>query len=311
MNIAEIIEGIARRQPARTAIVDTGRELSYGELASLVRRTAALLRRAGVAAGTRIGLCLGDDADYLVALLGVAALGAVGVPMDWRSTGKEREAAVRTFGLSFVIGVPDGIGEARAVPLDEAWRRAVAVADPIDGFVAGDGMPWLVCLSSGTTGAPKGAMLTHEQQFARYVARREGVGWGEAERHLSATALVFVAARDFLPRSSAERQHGHPVPHAVRAGRAGGRARAASRDDDADGPDDPAPSPGDVLQPRGAFARSRASARHRRGPALVRHCRGRLTPYKIPREVFLVEEMPRTASGKVQKGLLAARLPRR
>jgi acyl-coenzyme A synthetase/AMP-(fatty) acid ligase len=51
-----------------------------------------------------------------------------------------------------------------------------------------------------------------------------------------------------------------------------------------------------------------------RGPldtgALRRHCTGQLAPYKVPREIFIVDDLPRNSLGKVVKAELTARLPR-
>ena len=45
------------------------------------------------------------------------------------------------------------------------------------------------------------------------------------------------------------------------------------------------------------------------GDALISHCRERLAPYKAPRQIFLLDELPKNGVGKIRKDQLAARLP--
>ena len=60
--------------------------ITYRELALLIARTAARLELLGLRAGDRIGLCLGDGAPHLVALLAAARNGVVAVPLDRRAS---------------------------------------------------------------------------------------------------------------------------------------------------------------------------------------------------------------------------------
>src|SRR5262245_58881099 len=107
LNVADGIFHNARRRPAHPAIVDVARILTYAELAELVWRTAGHLATAGVRPGDMIGVALGDDADHVVALLAIAWLGTVILPMDIRWTGEEKRRVATHFGARFVL-VPDG-----------------------------------------------------------------------------------------------------------------------------------------------------------------------------------------------------------
>ena len=90
LNVADGIFHNARRRPSHPAIVDPARTLTYAELAELVSRTAGHLATIGARPGDMIGVALGDDADHVVALLAIAWLGAVILPMDIRWTAEEK-----------------------------------------------------------------------------------------------------------------------------------------------------------------------------------------------------------------------------
>ena len=90
LNVCDAIFHNARRRPLHPAIVDGGRTITYAELAALVAKTSGHLEKIGVRPGDIVGVALGDDADHIVALLAVAWLGAVILPMDVRWTAEEK-----------------------------------------------------------------------------------------------------------------------------------------------------------------------------------------------------------------------------
>ena len=119
-NVADAIFHNARRRPSHPAIVDGDRTIAYAELANLVLRTAGHLKEIGARPGDIVGVALGDDADHIVALLAVAWLGAVILPMDVRWTAEEKRRIATHFGARFVL-----VPERRDA--DRRGRRRVAV----------------------------------------------------------------------------------------------------------------------------------------------------------------------------------------
>src|SRR5215470_7180370 len=101
LNIADAIFHNARRRPSHPAIVEGARTIGYAELASLVAKTAGHLEALGAQAGDIIGVSLGDEADYLIAMLAVAWRGAVILPMDIRWTQDEKRRIAAHFGARF------------------------------------------------------------------------------------------------------------------------------------------------------------------------------------------------------------------
>lgn len=197
LNVADGIFHNARRRPSHPAIVDGARTLTYEHLAELVSRTAGHLAVIGIEPGDMIGVALGDDADHVAALLAIAWLGAIILPMDIRWTAEEKRRVASHFGARFVL-VPDGgapIAGIATIALDAEWRRGVATHSGEVRFVRRREQPLLLSLSSGTTGAPKGPLVTHGHTLSRLFIYTISLTFNEADRFITATPLYFGGAR--------------------------------------------------------------------------------------------------------------------
>src|SRR5262245_1969552 len=90
MNFFTPILSHARTRPDAPALIDGERTVSYGELANLVRHVAGRLVALGVARGDRVGICLRDGWQHLVALMAVGHLGGVIAQVDYRARPHEK-----------------------------------------------------------------------------------------------------------------------------------------------------------------------------------------------------------------------------
>jgi acyl-CoA synthetase (AMP-forming)/AMP-acid ligase II len=197
LNVCDGIFHNARRRPLHPAIVERGRTVTYADLAALVAKTSGHLESMGVRPGDIVGVALGDDADHIVALLAVAWLGAVILPMDVRWTADEKRRIAVNFGARLVL-VPDGgerISTIETVICDETWRRRVGAHDGMGAFVRRREQPLLLSLSSGTTGMPKGPLVTHGHTLHRLFIYTVSLTFNEADRFMAATPLYFGGAR--------------------------------------------------------------------------------------------------------------------
>ena len=197
LNVCDGIFHNARRRPLHPAIVERGRTITYADLAALVAKTSGHLETIGVRPGDIVGVALGDDADHIVALLAVAWLGAVILPMDVRWTADEKRRIAVHFGARLVL-VPDGgerISTIETVICDETWRRGVSAHDGMGAFVRRREQPLLLSLSSGTTGMPKGPLVTHGHTLHRLFIYTISLTFNEADRFMAATPLYFGGAR--------------------------------------------------------------------------------------------------------------------
>ena len=181
MNIGAWPGAQAHRNPHRTALVDGdgGARTTYRELDDRVMRVAAALRAAGVGRGDRVALLSTNHPDMLVVIFAVAAAGGVCVPANFRLTAEELAFVFDDAGASLLVVSADlaGTGHDVAGRVAAIGRTVVLGGDPgapdsLDTFVTGvapltrpepataDDLA-LIMYTSGTTGRPKGAMLTH------------------------------------------------------------------------------------------------------------------------------------------------------
>ena len=198
MNLAEVISEHARARPDALALVDGDRRLDYGALDRLIRRGAAYLRSLGVSVGDPVAICLGDNADHVLAFLSVARLGAVSVPIDWRAPPAERSRIAEALGARLALveaGAPK-VGNLPSVAVDARWRDVAERQDAAEPFPCEADAPLMIGLTSGTTGAVKGMLVTHRQMHARTLPFDAILPPGP-HRYLSASPLAFSAGRGY------------------------------------------------------------------------------------------------------------------
>jgi long-chain acyl-CoA synthetase len=165
--VVEAFEARARRQPDRVALRWAGRSLTYGRLDRLAGGFARFLHLHGVRPGDRVALTIDNRWTFPVALLGAWKVGATVAPLDPRLTGEERAAILRDL-------------EPAAVAHEVVGDEADWPAPPGDA-------PALILYTSGSTGAPKGAVLSQR-------AAAVGVAsWIDPVMALTAADVVLAA----------------------------------------------------------------------------------------------------------------------
>lgn len=202
MNLADALAHHARSRPEQPAIIEGDRVLRHGALDRAVRQMAAHLLALGARPGAVLGIALRDSTEHLLALYAAARLGAVALPMDWRWTEAEKLAVARHFGPRLVLAEPDAaaLPGFDCVAVDPAFLAACDAADAGMEFPSGAAcaaMPFVMSLSSGTTGRPKGPALTHGQLLSRFWTHWIDIGLNSRQTYLSATPLYFGGGRSF------------------------------------------------------------------------------------------------------------------
>ena len=193
MNLAYTLFRTARRVPRAIAVIERDRvELDYGRLAERVLALAGGLQSLGVDAGDRVGLLMKNCAQYVELMYACWTLGACAIPMNTRLHAKEvawilDDAAAR---VCFVTDDADtaGIASARSgattfVDVDGADYRRLLHAQPgtLHDASRASQPAWLF-YTSGTTGKPKGVLLTHRNLLAmtlNYLADVDRAAIGE------------------------------------------------------------------------------------------------------------------------------------
>ena len=175
MRVEDWLTRAARRAPARTALEDTERALSYGELDALAGAGA---RELGVGPGARVAIALAPGIDFAVALHACMRAGAAAVPVDLRDPRASADAEI-------VIDAPLAC---RAAPLTAAGHDLDATA--------------LIVRTSGTSGAPKEVSLTYGNLLWSALGSAVALGLDPSERWLCTLPLVHVGGLSIIVRSA-------------------------------------------------------------------------------------------------------------
>lgn len=198
MNVARLMTEACLSAPDATAVAVGAQPLHrYRDLAERVARLAGFLASQKVGVGDRVGIAMTNHPAYVEALYAIFHAGAVAVPVNAKLHERELafildEAAVD---LCIVNGDTESVA-GRAIERTVRRVRLVSV-DSVEygdacraeamGLVPrdGDDLAWLF-FTSGTTGRPKGAMLTHRNLLlmtASYLTEVDEVGAGDAILH--------------------------------------------------------------------------------------------------------------------------------
>ncbi|MFD8500788.1 long-chain fatty acid--CoA ligase [Amycolatopsis sp. NPDC059657] len=182
----------ARMSPERTAMVYSGQSTTYAELAARVTRLAWQLRKAGVDPGDRVAYLGPNHPAFVETMFATHVLGGVFVPLNFRLTESEVDHMLTGSGAKLLVS--DREFSCPTIPLDdyEDWVAAGS-PEPIDEPVALDDLA-LILYTSGTTGRPKGAMLSHANLLWNTVNLLAGVDVASDEVALVSAPLFHVAA---------------------------------------------------------------------------------------------------------------------
>jgi fatty-acyl-CoA synthase len=198
------------RNPDREAVIDGRARLTYADLNSRVNRLAHGLQSLGLAHGDRIAMLSFNRHQFLEVIFAAAKLGLILVPLNWRLSPEE---------LAFIVGDADAVGLVyddrlaelatdllnkkpmkrviRLAPADgvQDYEKLLAGSDetePVpDGPVDGD-TPHILMYTAGTTGRPKGAILTQATAFWNSVNLLVDLGFTAADKNLVVLPMFHI-----------------------------------------------------------------------------------------------------------------------
>lgn len=202
--LAGIVERHAQRRPDAIAIRYGERQWSWAEWSSRIRRAAGALRGAGIERGQCVAFLDKNHPACLEVLIGGASVGAVTTVVNWRVIGDELVHVLADSGARvLVVGAelrPAAEAAARRVPsleriieVGDEYESLLAAAEPApsDAGVDTDETA-LVIYSSGTTGRPKGVLLSQRALVNHAANLAPAFPFGDGDANLVAMPLFHV-----------------------------------------------------------------------------------------------------------------------
>ncbi|MCB9135885.1 MAG: long-chain fatty acid--CoA ligase [Anaerolineales bacterium] len=208
MHAADLLTNRARLTPNREAllILETGQRYTYAELNSRACQLANTMQTLGVKKGDRVSILAQNGIEYIDLFYGLAKIGAIFAPLNWRLTAKELEYIVNDLEPSVMFVGPEFVDLANelremtqvehylaleSAPFGEGTlQRSTAyetifqapTTEPARPALDPDD-PYCILYTSGTTGKPKGAMIPHRQILWNCI--NTVISWGLTEHDVS------------------------------------------------------------------------------------------------------------------------------
>jgi acyl-CoA synthetase (AMP-forming)/AMP-acid ligase II len=187
-SIPAMLQDTARRLPSSAAVITDDRRVDYAELVHLVEAGARALIASGIVRGDRVAVWAPNSLEWIVAALSVTSAGGVLVPVNTRFKGAEAGYVLERSGARALFTVRGFLDTDYPALLDDAgvtrpetiilsgdahgcvtWDDFLTRAGDIDLPAVGADDPSDVVYTSGTTGSPKGVVMTHGQTLRAYL----------------------------------------------------------------------------------------------------------------------------------------------
>jgi long-chain acyl-CoA synthetase len=212
-NVGALLDEAAEAVPDRIVLhfIDTGETFTYRDLRAAVNRLANALMAAGVRKGTHVAVMLPNAPEWPITWLALARIGGVAVPVNTRYTARELNYALDDGAADYLVihesfltvlaGLPEPVPRiaGRVIVVGEAsgehrgWRELIDSSDPAltVGDEPGPDDVLNIQYTSGTTGFPKGCLLTHRYwlQCAKTHAGCDGRAYA---RMLAPTPFFYM-----------------------------------------------------------------------------------------------------------------------
>ncbi|MFH1138675.1 MAG: long-chain fatty acid--CoA ligase [Pseudomonadota bacterium] len=197
--------------PDKEAVVDGARRVTYRDLNRRVNRLARALSASGLRSGDRLAMLAYNCLEYVETIMATAKLGLILVPLNWRLTAPELGFMMKDSGAGTLIHDP-GLAElAAGVQAESGVSRVIVLGDaeahearayeqllaaesdeePAPGLQPTGETPHIIMYTAGTTGKPKGAVLTQGASFWNAL-NLESMDFTSADRDLLVLPMFHI-----------------------------------------------------------------------------------------------------------------------
>ena len=198
--------------PEKEALVDRDRRISYGQLNSRVNRLAGALAELGLKHGDRLGVLSYNCSEFVEIIFAAAKLGLMVVPLNWRLTASELGFMLDDSETKVMIFDPELSGlageikqtvsldklislgaepELGALPYEEVLSRQSG-GEPEPAKPLDLGTPHIIMYTAGTTGKPKGAVLSQGASFWNALNLQLAMEFSSDDRNLAALPMFHI-----------------------------------------------------------------------------------------------------------------------
>jgi fatty-acyl-CoA synthase len=200
VNVWKFLDDAARQWPDRVAVRQGERFGDYATTALRARQLAAALQARGVRPGDRVGCLMHNDIDHLLAYFAVAAAGAILVSLNTRLAPGEQRTILVHSGATLLLHDAAHAERAAELAANSRWpallvSEAIATGRAEDAtlVLAAADEPAHLYYTSGTTGAPKGVVLTHENVCTHALAAVHELGLARTDTWAHIAPMFHLA----------------------------------------------------------------------------------------------------------------------
>ncbi|ABL83593.1 MULTISPECIES: AMP-binding protein [unclassified Nocardioides] len=212
LNIANGVREFARGTPRQPAVIDGERMLTYAQLGDRAARLANALVARGVRPGEHVAVCVGNRLEHPEIACGIAMAGLVIVPLNPRYTEPEARYIIEHSGARAVITeahlasvvTPAAADQGAFVvvlgtsPDFESYDEVLAASSPEDPeYPVDETEPFCIAYTSGTTGRPKGVMISHRSRALTFYQAATEWGLGTGRTSLAVAPMYHGAGFAF------------------------------------------------------------------------------------------------------------------
>ena len=211
MNTTDLLTITSAIVPDRDAIIFDGKHMTFGELADRVNRLANAMGDLGVGAGDRVGVMQVNCNEHVETYFATAKLDAILVPINFRARSEELAFMLNDSGVKLIILGQRYQDMLRSIESElTTLEHRISLEGPGEGFLfyddllanasdeerfptADDDDVTIIMFTAGTTGTPKGVMLSHDSFSSYILANVESVDMEFAEKNILTVPLHHIA----------------------------------------------------------------------------------------------------------------------